>query len=174
MKRSAIIIILMSLLAIVVLLSFGTISQGPASADAHVKVNNISGEIVITPTGKKNDLILNQILQIRVITLVNIKVGDDVRDSHHVIFVKEDFMASEGNMSITFKTLWGQKTYDLKLAVDNYVKFYVNGELTDLVSKDEIAALRGFPPGDHTWYSDKNKTTEFDSKNLNDINSLYR
>jgi hypothetical protein len=170
MRKGALTIIFVSLIAIVVILSFGTITQGQASNNAAIEVDNKNSEILITPTGNSNHLILPEIITTRFIKLSGLTVGDEVRDDFPVIYVKED---AGKVMRVTFNTLWGKKVFVIKLILTDYVKFYIDGELTHIASKIELAASRGFPRGNHTWYTDEALTKEFDIAKLNETFSLY-
>lgn len=105
MRKGALTIIFVSLIAIVVILSFGTITQGLASNNAAIEVDNKNSEILITPTGNSNHLILPEIIATRFIKISGLTVGDEVRDDFPVIYVKED---AGKVMRVTFNTLWGK------------------------------------------------------------------
>lgn len=170
MKRGALTIIFISLLVIVVILSFGNIGQGKATDVATVEVDRKNNDILITPTGKDNILILPEILTIKRIRIVGLTVGEEIRNDFPVIYVNED---AGKIIRVTFDTLWGEKNYLVKLILTDYIKFYVDGELTSIATKTEIAASRGFPQGNYTWYSDEALTQEFDILKLNETFSLY-
>ncbi len=170
MKKSGLPVIILCLLAIIVILSLGTVTQGKQVDVAIVQVDRSQKEILVTPSGKQDILILPEILNIKRVKIGAFKVGEQIRDDFPVIYVDHDFNKI---MRITFNSLWGEKIYVVKLILSEYIQFVIDGEVTHIASKEAVAAMQGFPQGNYTWYMDQELTKEFNLATLIRENKLF-
>lgn len=170
MKKSGLPIIILALLAIVLILSAGKVTQGKEPDVAIVEVDKARKEILITPTGKLDVLVLPEIMSVKGLKISSFRVGEEIRDDFPVVYVEQDYNKL---MRITFDTLWGEKVYVVKIILKDYIQFVIDGEVAHIASKMDLAALKNFPDGEYTWYTDQALTHEFDLTQLNDRNFLY-
>lgn len=170
MRKAAFIIIFATIITAVFLLTFGTVSQNAKTNEALVEVNNAKKQLLITPSGNTDAIILPEIITFRGLKYESLEVGGQVRTDMPIIYVDQDY---DKDIYVIFSTMWGKKKYEVNLILTHYIKFYVDNQLVGVVSKDNVGRNEGLPAGNYEWFIDKDLSRPFDPLNLRDTLALY-
>lgn len=171
MRKAAILVGVISLLVIAFLIFFPTVGQSKESEQALVEVNNQKRVIEITPSGNVDSVVLAEAVAFRGLTFNHLLVGNEKREDVSVIFVATDY---DKDIKIVFSNFIGMKVeYQVKIILTHFIKFHIDGEIVDVVSKNKVGSGVGFPSGIENWYTDVTMNTLFDPLKIRDVVSLY-
>lgn len=170
MKKGPILIIVLSLVAIGMLLSFGSIKPIGTYESVTIEFKNKEGVLYLTPDSSTDVVAIPNSLMAIGASIESLKVGNKVLTDDLIIYINDD---RGKDYSIKIKNLWGVKEYKVILELKYHVQFHVDDELVKIVNKDDVAKEINLPDGDYNWFTDKELTKPFDLNDLNDTYMLY-